>query len=179
MNAGGDLFRPDLYGGFVGGEVGGEVDLLIVAAVGLKVVDGYVPVVPHAAKEDVVPGIEAAHEALNAVMPLADLHGVIAVFEEGLAHGDMLRGNVAAAVLQMEEGLAGVNHGPGGHTHRGGGAAGDVGVDERGARVDQPVHVGGLDFVVSKGVDGPVTLIVCQQEENIGLFTHNGRLTLV
>ena len=75
-----DLFRQDTDGVAVGGEVGGKVYLLIVMPIWLKIVHRHVPVVPHAAEEDVCAVVKAATEALYAVVPLADLHGMITVF---------------------------------------------------------------------------------------------------
>ncbi len=65
---------------------------------------------------------------------------------------------------KVEEGLARIDHSPGGHADSGGGPSGDMGTGEGGALVYQPVHIGGVDLLISQGVDGTGTLIVGQQE---------------
>ena len=61
-----------------GGKVWGEMNFLVVSTIGFEIVPRHIPVVPHAAEENVFSIVKAAGKALDSVVPLADFDAVIA-----------------------------------------------------------------------------------------------------
>ncbi len=127
----------------------------------------HVPVVLHAAQEDLGAVLEAAVEARRAVVPLAGAPGAVAVAGQVLAEQHVAGGDVLACAFDVEEIAPGVQHRPARHADRAGGAAGDVRVGEGRAAFHQAVEVRGVDLVRAKGADRVEALVVREQDQDV------------
>ena len=148
---------------------------LRVLAGGIEVRHRHLEVVRHAAEEDVLAGAETAGEQFFSVVPLAGGEGFVALIAEqfgehderpAVGRGGQLRAHDAA--IDVEQGLAGHEHGAAGRADRADGSAHDAGLGEGGSGAGQAVHGGGADFGVVEGVEGAEALVVGEEEEDVG-----------
>jgi len=72
--------------------------------------------------------------------------------------------------LEVKEGSSGHEHGAAGHTDGAAHGTHDVGVGEGRAISDEHVHVRCFDLGIAEGRDGVESLIVGEEEEDIGLL---------
>jgi len=70
----------------------------------------------------------------------------------------------------VKEGSSGHEHGPAWHANGATHGSHDVSVGEGRAMSDELVHVRGFDLGVAQGCDGVESLIVGEEEEEIGLL---------
>ena len=179
VGAGGDAIEGlEVHLHRAGAGVEGMRARLRVDAGGVEAAHRHVPVVVHAAEEDLVAVAEAARVGSAAVVPLAGAEGVVAGAPQQLRQHHVRLRDRGTGVLQVEQGAAGHQHGAARHAHRRHGAAHDVGTGEGGARAHQPVQVGRVDVGVAERADGVEALVVGEEEQDVGPRSgHGGNVT--
>ena len=137
----------------------------------VKIAGGNVPVVRHAAKEDLSSRAETPAVGSRTVMPLAGSKGSITCLLQGLAQQRMVFGNALSLSLDVVKSAAGMEHGPAGHAYRSTGAAHYVAIKKGRTARHKLIQVRSGNIRVVDRPDRIEALIIRKEENNVG-FAH-------
>ena len=121
----------------------------------------------HTSEKDIIPLREAAVVGVASVMPFSGTKRCVPAGPEMFGHHGVFRRNVGCVLPHLEEGFAGHQHAPAGHTYRSSQGAHDVSMGESDARTDHAVHIGSGNFLVSQFRNGIKALVIGKQEQDV------------
>lgn len=124
--------------------------------------------VVHSPEKDLGAIGEPAIECGKSVVPLARSPGPIPLGAQMLSEHRVGVVDGHAGLFDVEEGPSGVQHRAAGHAHCRHGAAGDVGVGKGAATGGELIQVRRVNRRVAEGGHSVETLIVGEEEEDVG-----------
>ena len=143
----------------------------VVVSAWIVVIGGYVPMVRHSAKVDLISIGESAIEGISTVVPFSGTPRLVACLAQYLAEHGVIIGDTCPGILQMKQRSSGMQHGATGHTDGTMRAAGNVCLGKGCTAGYEAVTVRRMNPVVAQCSDCVEPLIIGEKYEHIRL-TH-------
>ena len=143
---------------------------IAIIAIGIVVIERYVPMVPHATEVDAFTIIEATVHCLVAVMPFAGMEGIITGLLQCFTNQFMVFRNGCPLLFQGVEIFTGHQHGTARHTDGAGGSAHDMSVRKDGTFGSQFIQIGSVYVLDTQEIHCCSAHVIRQYQDDIGIL---------